>query len=69
MSAAAPSRTYRADPSTSDGIRSWTRTMNRPPRARRTRIAGCVSGQRPLTATMTVVAIKKVQATMRTTRS
>src|SRR4029079_10551650 len=64
-----PSTTNFAGPSVSDGSRSWTTTTNRPEKARRMRIAGSVSGHRPVAATMTVVVRRKTQATMRTTRS
>ena len=43
-----------AGPSASGGRRSWTVTTNRPDRASRTRIAGCVSGHSPVATTMTL---------------
>ena len=43
--------------------------MNRPDSANRTKIAGWVAGHSPVAATMTVAARRKVQATIRTTRS
>ena len=64
-----PSTTNRPGPSASDGRRSCTTMTNNPDRARSTRIAACVSGHRPVTATIVAVAIRKTQLTIRTTRS
>src|SRR3954470_4253513 len=64
-----PSTTNFAGPSVSVGSKSCTTTTNSPEKARRIRIAGSVSGQSPVAATMTVVVRRKTQATIRTTRS
>ncbi len=64
-----PSRANLAGPRASDGSRSWTTSTNTPARTISMRMAGSFSGQRPLTATIVVVASRKTQLTMRTTRS
>ena len=69
VTATEPSRTYLAGPSASLGSRSWTTSTNRPASARRAKIVVCVSGHRPVTATITVTASRKLHATIRTIRS
>ena len=64
-----PSTTNLAWPSASPGSRSWTTTTNMPENASRMRIAGWVSGHSPVAATIPVVVSRKIQATIRTTRS
>ena len=64
-----PSTTNFALPSEVGGSRSWTTRTNSPAVARSAKIAGCVSGHRPVTATIVDVARMKTQLTIRTTRS
>jgi len=69
VSATEPSTTNFAVPSVSDGSRSWMTTTNSPEKASRTRIAGWVSFQSPVAATIAVVVSRKIHETIRTTRS
>ena len=64
-----PSMMNLAVPSEFGGSRSWITRTNRPAAASSAKIADWVSGQRPVTATITVVARMKTQLAMRTTRS
>src|SRR5688572_26824360 len=64
-----PSTPNLAGPSASAGSRSCTTSTNMPVSASSTRIAGSLAGQSPVTATTVVVASRKIQLTILTTRS
>jgi len=69
VTATLPSRTNLAVPSAPVGRRSWTTRTNTPAAARSAKIAGWVSSQSPVTATIVEVARMKTHDTIRTTRS
>src|SRR5688500_7538187 len=59
-----PSTPNLAAPSASAGSRSCTTSTNMPVSASRTRMAGSLAGQSPVTATIVVVARRKTQLTI-----